>query len=493
MSHELYLPILMLLPTVGALLVGFAPGGGKTPRQIGLFVSLLTFGLAVALLLGFQGASAAQEFVFRRPWFELSGIPLHFAFGVDGLSILLVALTALLMPLVFLAMPGFIHEREKEFVIWALLMEMGMVGVFAAQDLVLFYVFWELTLVPLYFIIGIWGGTRKLYATIKFFLYTLAGSLLMLVGVILLLRQTGTADLGTLANAAIPPSLQWTCFLLFTAAFAVKVPLVPFHTWLPDAHVEAPTGGSVILAGVLLKMGTYGLLRFCLPMFPDAAREAGPWMMGLGAFGVVYGALLAWAQTDLKKMVAYSSVSHMGLIVLGIFAFHTTALQGALIQMINHGLSTGALFLLVGALYERRHTRDLSEFGGLAKVMPVFALVLGIVSFSSIGLPGLNGFVGEFLVLLGSFQAAPWIASFAALGVVLGAVYMLSGMRRILFGEITRRENRALQDLSRREIFAFLPLLALIVWIGIAPGFFLQKSEASAKAVSARVLREVGK
>ncbi len=480
--------LLIFLPFLGALFALITPSK-KNPNsllQLGILFSLLELICAAFLYLRFEGMSAQAEFSSSIPWFSLGAIPIQISLGVDGISISLIALTALLMPLVFLQALGSIKERQKEFVFWALLMESGMVGVFAATDLVLFYVFWEITLIPLYFLIGIWGGPRKLYATIKFFLYTLAGSLLMLVGVILLLRETATADIPTLCNMNLNPSLQMSCFLLFAAAFAVKVPLFPFHTWLPDAHVEAPTGGSVILAGVLLKMGTYGFLRFCLPIFPQASEAASPFLFALGAFGVIYGAFLAWAQQDLKKLVAYSSVSHMGLIMLGLFALKPIAVQGAVIQMINHGLSTGALFLLVGMIYERRHTRDIAEFGGIAQVMPKFAFLLGIVAFSSIGLPGLNGFIGEFLILIGSFSKHPWMTTFAGLGVVFGAVYMLSALRRVLFGPLNKESNRSLSDLSLREIVLVAPILILIVWIGVAPKPFLSKSEAAVSAILQR-------
>lgn len=485
---ENQLLILTFLPAAAAFLALLLPKSKERwPFRLAMVVSVAAWLLSVNLFSQFQGSSFSPEFRTDLSWFELGKLPIHLSVGLDGISILLVLLTTLLMPLVFLVAPGHIQERSREFVFWALLMETGMIGVFASLDLVLFYVFWELTLVPLYFIIGIWGGPRKLYATVKFFLYTLAGSLLMLVGVILLLQAAGTADILTLGNMALPSSLQMTCFLLFAAGFAVKVPIFPFHTWLPDAHVEAPTGGSVILAGVLLKMGTYGFLRFCLPIFPQAALAASPYLMALGAFGVVYGAWLAWFQQDLKKLVAYSSVSHMGLIVLGLFAFTTTSVQGSLLQMINHGLTTGALFLLVGMIYERRHTREIGEFGGIAKTMPLFALFFGVVAFASIGLPGLNGFVGEFMILLGSFPKNPWLTALAGTGVVFGALYTLSAMRRVLFGPLRKEENRKLADLVPREFGALIPLVVLMIWIGVAPKTFLRKSEASVNAVVKRI------
>jgi NADH-quinone oxidoreductase subunit M len=382
-----------------------------------------------------------------------------------------------------------VAERVKEFMVWLLVMQTGMLGVFLALDLVLFYVFWEVSLVPLYFIVGIWGGERRLYATIKFFLYTLAGSLVMMIAVIALIYRLGTADVPALLDraGALPPTTQGWLFAAFALAFAIKVPLLPFHTWLPDAHTEAPTSGSVILAAVLLKMGTYGLLRFCIAMLPAAALAAAPWMMALGAAGIVYGAFLAMAQNDVKRLVACSSVSHLGFVVLGLFALTQAGLRGGVLQMINHGLSTGLLFLLVGMIYERRHTRAIDQYGGIASAMPVFALFLVVAVLSSVGLPGLNGFVGEYLILLGSFQARPWLAALAVTGVVWGAVYLLSATRRVLFGPVTRAANRALSDLDRREIGLMLPIVAVIVWIGVAPNVFLDRSAGSIDDVVRRV------
>jgi NADH-quinone oxidoreductase subunit M len=368
-------------------------------------------------------------------------------------------------------------------------MQAGMLGVFLSLDVVLFYVFWETSLVPLYFIVGIWGGERRLYATIKFFLYTVAGSLVMLVAVIALVWRIGTTDVAQLTTAAssLPLGVQGWMFAAFALAFAIKVPVLPFHTWLPDAHTEAPTSGSVVLAGVLLKMGTYGLLRFCIAMFPAVAVQAGPWMMGLGALGIVYGAFLSMAQTDVKRLVACSSVSHLGYVVLGLFAMTKAGVRGGVLQMVNHGLSTGLLFLLVGMIYERRHTRALDQFGGLAKVMPVFALLLTVAVLSSAGLPGLNGFVGEYLILLGAFEASPWLTALAVLGVIFGAVYLLSMTRRVLYGPVTKEENRALADLGGREILLSLPIVALVVWIGVAPETFLSRTSGSVDAVLRRV------
>ncbi len=493
----LLLPLLVLVPLVGALLVGLTPkGAAGAQRAIALAATLATGVLGLWACFDFDGASARAQHVFDIPWFALpggsggaGGIPVHFRLGLDGLSVLMVGLTAVLGPIVVLSTFGHIRERVKEFMVWLLVMHAGMLGVFLALDLVLFYVFWEASLVPLYFIIGIWGGERRLYATIKFFLYTVAGSLVMMVAVIALVWRLGTADVTSVTEmaATLPIWVQGWMFAGFALAFAIKVPVLPFHTWLPDAHTEAPTSGSVVLAGVLLKMGTYGLLRFCIAPFPAVAVAAAPWMMGLGAVGIVYGAFLAMAQTDLKRLVACSSVSHLGYVVLGLFAMTQSGVRGGVLQMVNHGLSTGLLFLLVGMIYERRHTRALDQYGGLAAVMPVFALLFVVAVLSSAGLPGLNGFVGEYLILLGAFQPHPWITACATLGVIFGAVYLLMATRKLLFGPVTREENRGLRDLTAREVLLSLPVVAVIVWIGIAPNTFLDRTAGSVDALLARV------
>ena len=380
-----------------------------------------------------------------------------------------------------------------------LLLEAGMLGVFSSLDLFLFYIFWEAMLIPMYFIIGIWGGANRLYASVKFFLYTMAGSLLMLVAILWLGNYASHLPNGTFTTnleklyavgPQIPRGIQAWMFLAFALSFAIKVPLFPFHTWLPDAHVEAPTAGSVILAGVLLKMGTYGLLRFCLPLFPQSSVTFAPYISLLAVIGIIYGALVSMVQTDMKKLVAYSSVSHLGFVVLGIFALNDQGIQGSVIQMVNHGLSTGALFLIVGMIYERRHTREISEFGGLAKVMPLMSIALFIVSLSSIGLPGLNGFVGEFLILLGAFQStylSQWYTVIAALGVIFAAVYLLWMYQRIIFGKISNEANEGLTDLSNREIILLVPILLFIVWIGVYPNAFLKTSSSS----SHRIVQQV--
>ncbi|MSR61422.1 MAG: NADH-quinone oxidoreductase subunit M [Planctomycetes bacterium] len=489
------LALLTFLPLAGALLIAFLPKQSESLlRLVALAVTVVTAGLGIALYLDFDPAKLGFQHEFTQPWFSLDGydapIPIAFHVGLDGISLLLVALTVVLMPLVVLSAYGHVHERVKEFLVWLLVMETGMLGVFVALDVVLFYFFWEVSLVPLYFLVGIWGGERRIYATIKFFLYTVAGSLVMLVGVLALLWNCGSAslpELFTLVAQRLDPLTQTWIFGAFALAFAIKVPLLPFHTWLADAHTEAPTSGSVLLAGVLLKMGTYGLLRFGIQLFPGVAIDAAPLFLALGAIGIVYGALLALAQQDLKRLIACSSVSHLGFVVLGLFALTGPAMRGALLQMINHGLSTGLLFLLVGMVYERTHTRDLARYGGIAKVMPVFALFFVFTVLSSAGLPGLNGFVGEYLILAGTFQVSPLWAALSVTGVIFGAVYLLMATRRVLFGPITNPENEHLVDLGAREIGLMLPLVALVIWIGVQPNALLSKCAPALERVIERV------
>jgi NADH-quinone oxidoreductase subunit M len=492
-TSVLTLTVLVFLPLLGALLVAATPSKAVgLQRGIALVATLVTAWIGVAICLDFDGSTARVQFGEVAPWFTLpGGIDVHYRLGMDGLSVLLVGLTAVLGPIVVLSTWGHIHERVKEFMVWLLVMQTGMLGVFLSLDVILFYVFWETSLIPLYFILGIWGGERRLYATIKFFLYTFAGSVVMFVAVIWLIWQTNTTDVMRLMDlaGALPVETQTWLFAAFALAFAIKVPVMPFHTWLPDAHTEAPTSGSVILAGVLLKMGTYGLLRFGIAMFPGAAIAAAPWMMALGVVGIVYGAFLSMAQTDVKRLIACSSVSHLGYVVLGLFALTEAGLRGSLLQMVNHGLSTGLLFLLIGMIYERRHTRALDQYGGIAGVMPIFALFLVFAVLSSVGLPGLNGFVGEYLILLGTFQASPWLAAIAVTGVVFGAVYLLMATRKMLFGPLVHSENRALTDLNGREIALMLPVVALCIWIGVQPNAFLDRAEGSLRDVSARVER----
>jgi NADH-quinone oxidoreductase subunit M len=489
------LTLLVFLPLLGALVVALTPRDAvAAQRGISLATLLAVCLLGLKVCLDFEGSSAAYQQVVDVPWFGLpagggSSVQVHFKLGLDGLSVLMVGLTALLGPIVMLSTWGHITTRVKEFMIWLLVMQSGMLGVFLALDLVLFYVFWEVTLVPLYFMLGIWGGERRLYATIKFFLYTLAGSLVMMIGVILLIYQLKSADIARLTELASTldmPRQTWI-FWAFALAFLIKVPAMPFHTWLPDAHTEAPTSGSVILAGVLLKMGTYGLLRFCIAMFPAAAIQAAPVMMVLGTLGIVYGAFLAMAQFDIKRLVACSSVSHLGYVLLGMFAFTQAGVRGSVLQMVNHGLSTGMLFLLIGMIYERRHTRMLDQYGGIASVMPLFAFFFTIAVLSSVGLPGLNGFVGEYLILLGSFESQPWIACVAVLGVIFGAVYLLMATRKLLYGPLVLAANKNLSDINLREVGLMLPIVVFCVWIGFAPNTFLARTDASIDALLARV------
>jgi NADH-quinone oxidoreductase subunit M len=485
-----YLSLILFLPLLGALALAVVPGGGKGHRNFAFGVALLEFLLSLKLWFDFDRTTAAPQFVEKLSW--IPGLGVKYFIGVDGISLLLILLTTFLSAIAILASFGAINEKTKSYYACLLALETGMLGVFVAFDLFLFYIFWEAMLIPMALLIGVWGGKRRVYAAIKFFLYTMAGSVLMLVAIIavvLIHRQTYgtlTFDLFELYNTPIARQTQMWLFGAFAVAFAIKVPLWPFHTWLPDAHVEAPTAGSVILAGVLLKMGTYGYLRYCLPMFPEAVLAFAPWILGLSVIGIIYGALVAMVQPDIKKLVAYSSVSHLGFVMLGIFALNFQGLQGGLIQMINHGLSTGALFLLVGMIYERRHTREISEFGGLTKVMPWFAVCFLITTLSSIGLPGLNGFVGEFLVILGAFETARVFAILAATGVILSAVYMLWMFQRVMFGEVTKEENLVLKDLSPREWAVLLPVLALIVWIGVHPDPFLRTMDVSLNQILAK-------
>jgi NADH-quinone oxidoreductase subunit M len=483
------LTIITFTPAAGALLMLFYNRAHvRSIRTFALIITLLTFVFSLHLIAQFQFGTADFQFAIRIPWIPEAGI--DYQMGVDGVSILLIVLATVLTPLAILSSWS-ISERVKEYFIFMLLLETGMIGVFASLDLFLFYVFWEVMLVPMYFLIGVWGGERRIYAAMKFVLYTMVGSVLMLVAIIALYFLHGNAtgiftfsyptilDALTSGQLLLTPRVELYLFLAFFLAFAIKVPLFPFHTWLPDAHVEAPTAGSVLLAGVLLKMGTYGLIRFSLPMFPNMSHLFAPLISLLAIVGIIYGALVAMVQPDMKKLVAYSSVSHMGFIVLGIFSFTVQGLEGAVYQMLAHGVSTGALFLLVGVIYERRHTREISEFGGLAHRMPVFAAFFLIVTLSSIGLPGLNGFVGEFLVLLGTFGVNKTHAAFAASGVILSAVYMLWMYQRVIWGEITNSKNNDLRDLVGRERLMLAPLLILIVWMGMYSNHFLRPMDAS--------------
>jgi NADH-quinone oxidoreductase subunit M len=482
---------LVLLPVAGAVLAALLPRAEeRLHKAVGLAVSLATFALSLLLVSGFRDVATLQ-FVERRPWIPGWGVFYHVA--VDGLSLWLVILTTFLTPLCLLGSWSSIEKRVREFVVFMLLLEAGMIGVFVAQDLFLFYVFWEAMLIPMYFLIGIWGHERRVYAAVKFFLYTFAGSVLMLVAFLVLYRRAGigTFDLPALAAAPVDPALQTWLFLACALAFAIKVPMWPFHTWLPDAHVEAPTAGSVILAGVLLKMGGYGFLRLAIPLFPDAAMRFAPLVGVLAVVGIVYGALVSLVQPDLKKLVAYSSVSHLGFVMLGIAAFTTTGVVGAVYQMLNHGVSTGALFFLVGFLYDRRHTRLISEFGGLRAVMPWFFAVFLLISLSSIAVPGFNGFVGEFLILVGSWPFRPWMVVVASLGVILAAGYVLWMVKRVFYGEVANPRNAGLRDLTLREGAVLVPLVALAVFMGVASPVFTRRIEPSVDALVHRVREHV--
>ena len=483
---------IMVIPILGAAAVMLQPAAKA--KWIALWFSVAELVVSLGLWWAFDPGTAAMQFEVRHAWVPAFGINYHL--GIDGISLFMVLLTTVTMPLAVLGSFKYITRQERGFYALMLLLTTGMLGVFLALDLFVFYVFWEIMLIPMYFIIGVWGGERRLYAAIKFFIYTFVGSLLMLVAVLVMYYTVGRATgeysfayAHLLANVgAVEPWAVWL-FAAFALAFAIKVPMFPFHTWLPDAHVEAPTAGSVILAGILLKMGTYGFLRFALPFFPQVAMDetvAGI-VVGLAVIGILYGALVALVQPDFKKLIAYSSVSHLGFVMLGIWALTLQSVEGAIIIMINHGISTGALFFLAGMLYERRHTRDIAAFGGLARVVPAMATVLTFVALSSIGLPGTNGFVGEFLVLVGSFGRYPAATVIATTGVIFAAAYLLWALQRMLFGSVDKPENEKLADLSTREWIVLAPLLAAIVWIGLYPAPILKRVERSAQALIEQV------
>ncbi len=489
------LTLVTFFPLLGALLLLFLPSEKKNLlRWTAMVFSLATFGISLWVLGMFNASNTNLQLVAKYDWITVAGWNIQYHMGVDGLSILLVLLTAFLTPISILSTWTAVEERVKDFMIFFLLLEVGMTGVFLAQDLFLFYVFWEFTLVPMYFLIGIWGGPRRLYAAVKFFLYTMAGSILMLLAILYVAIQVGdtfsvpeliTKLPALYASGAIGIQTQIWLFLAFTAAFAIKVPMWPLHSWLPDAHVEAPTAGSVILAGVLLKMGTYGFIRFNIPLFPDAAVQMAPYMALFATIGILYGAAVSYAQSDVKKLVAYSSVSHLGFVMLGLFALNRMGISGAILQMINHGLSTGALFLLVGMIYEQTHTREIKVYGGLWKITPIFGTVMLIVALSSMGLPGLNGFVGEFTILLGAWGAGTngafqafggvWWAGLSALGVIMTAIYILYMFQKMFLGpegsivEEVKKHGHSIHDLNWREIIIIVPILILIFWIGLYP------------------------
>ena len=486
MNH--LLSFLIFFPLGGiALLALLGKGREEAARWIALIVSGIEFVVSLWLYFGFDPGRRGMQFVERYIWVRELGISYYL--GIDGISLFLVLITTFLTAIAILASWRAITKRVRAYMAAMLFLETGMLGVFCALDLFMFYVFWEVMLIPMYLLIGVWGSERRIYAAVKFILYTMAGSVLMLVAILVLYflnaRETGvyTFDLLRLYDLSIPEEVQFWLFLAFFISFAIKVPMFPFHTWLPDAHVEAPTAGSVILAGVLLKMGTYGLIRFCLPLFPEAFVEFVPIASILALIGIIYGALVSMVQRDLKKLVAYSSVSHLGFVVLGIFALNAQGMSGGILHMINHGLSTGALFLIVGMIYERRHTRLIEDFGGLARILPVFTAFFMIVTLSSIGLPGLNGFVGEFLILVGAFRSNVTYAVLGAVGIVLAAAYMLWMFQRVMFGEVRHEENRKLKDLSLREIVVLVPIVLFIVGIGVYPKPFLSRMDRSVEYV----------
>ncbi len=488
LSILIFLPILLAIPVMF-----FKKDSEKAVKSYALVVSLITFVLSMVLYFSFNTDIGEFQFVEKLMWVKI--INSYYYVGVDGISLLLILLTTLIFPVSIIASFQTIKVRVREYFFLMLILEGALIGVFTSLDMILFYVFWEFILIPMYFLIGIWGGEERIYATVKFFLYTMFGSVLLLIGIIWVGFTVSpyaggfTLDIQQIASFSqyIPVDKQIVLFILFTLGFMIKVPLFPFHTWLPDAHVQAPTAGSVILAALLLKMGTYGLIRFSLNLFPAASIKLTPYIAVLAVIGIIYGALLSIVQKDMKKLVAYSSVSHMGFIVLGIFALTDVAMQGSVIQMINHGLSTGALFLFVGMIYERRHTKLIAEFGGVRKVMPKYAALLLVVSLSSIGLPGLNGFIGEFLILVGSFNSlnlgSYWFTILSATAVIFSAVYLLWMYQRVMLGPLEKEENKKLTDITGIEIATIIPLLVFIVWIGVYPNTFLKISEKSVKKV----------
>ncbi|HTM02963.1 MAG TPA: NADH-quinone oxidoreductase subunit M [Vicinamibacterales bacterium] len=508
------MPLLTLLwavPLAGAILLLLIPGGGDEParpaddhelrasrgprdglfRWLALAISLVVFALTLLLWARFDSGSADFQFIERASWIPAFGIDYYV--GVDGISLLLIVLTGFLTPVALLSSWAGVTRKIKEFSIFVLALEAAMIGVFVSLDLFLFYVFWDAMLIPMYFLIGIWGYDQRIYAALKFMLYTMAGSVLMLVAILGLAylhsEATGsyTFDLLKLYTLQIAPETQRWFFLAFTLAFAIKVPIFPFHTWLPDAHVQAPTAGSVILAGVLLKMGTYGLVRFAFPLFPQAAAEFAPWLAMLAVVGIIYGALVAMVQPDMKKLVAYSSVSHLGFVVLGICAMNVTAVQGAVYQMLAHGVSTGGLFFVVGMLSDRRHTRLISEFGGLKGVVPRLTAAFLIITLASIGMPGLNGFIGEFLILIGAFQWDPRYVVVAGLGVILSSVYLLWMMQRVYYGKVTKVENAHMPDVTAREWAGLAPLCVMALLMGILPALFMRPMEPAVRRMVDRV------
>jgi len=490
LSWLVFSPLLL-----AAILFCLPKGQDELARWVALAGSLLVFGLSLSVFFAFDPANPAMQFAIQKEWLPLIGA--RYSLGIDGISLFLVLLTTFLVPIIVLAAWHAVEDRVKNYMAFMLALEGTILGAFLSLDLFLFYVFWEAMLIPMFFLIGIWGSKDRIYAAQKFLLYTFVGSVPMLIAIIYLVLQTKaqfgdySASLSDVMNLKLAAdgmmSPQGLIFLAFALAFAIKVPLFPLHTWLPDAHVQAPTGGSVILAGVLLKLGGYGLLRFAMPIASGVMPIVAPWMMGISAVAIVYGAFVAIAQDDIKKLVAYSSVSHMGYVVLGLFALNQIGITGSMYQMLNHGVSTGALFLLVGVLYERKHTRAIAAYSGLAKTIPLFSIIMIIVTFSSIALPGTNGFVGEFLILQGSFLASPLFTAIAGTGVIFGAVYMLWLCQRILFGVPDAQKSEGLTDINWREFYYLAPLVALVFIMGLYPKFFLDRMEPSLTQLTKRI------
>ncbi len=486
------LSVMTFLPIVGVLLLLFIPKGSNgVLRSVTLITTLATFLVTLPILTGFQ-TNADYQFVENVPWIAAGPFAMRYNIGIDGISFWLVVLTNFIMPIAVISTWTAVEDKVKEYMICLLLLQTGMLGAFISLDLFLFYIFWEVMLIPMYFIIGIWGGKNRVYAAVKFFIYTMVGSLLMLVALIYLYflgTKAGITDFGLMHffSLNIESGTQTWLFLAFALAFAIKVPMFPLHTWLPDAHTEAPTAGSVILAAILLKMGTYGYIRFAMPLFPEATHTFAPLIATLSVIGIIYAALVAMVQEDVKKLVAYSSVAHLGFVMLGLFALNEQGITGGMLQMLNHGVSTGALFLIVGFIYERRHTRLITDFGGISKQMPIFAVIFMIVTLSSIGLPGTNGFVGEFMILIGSFESSlRWWSIIASSGVIFAAVYMLWMFQRVMYGELDNPKNQQLEDLNAREIGIMIPLLILIFVMGVYPNPFIEKMTPAIKKVVER-------